>query len=128
MDENMDFGCLKPPETQEAPPGFEPGIEDLQSSALPLGYGANEKGRRPGTPPLIEVLESGKPDSNRRPSPWQGDALPTELFPQIFGTRKLEITPPSVKARGGDFRYLGALSGSGSWGEKLKFSPVRSGP
>ena len=28
----------------EAPPGFEPGIEDLQSSALPLGYGANAKG------------------------------------------------------------------------------------
>ena len=24
----------------EAPPGFEPGVEDLQSSALPLGYGA----------------------------------------------------------------------------------------
>ncbi len=24
----------------EAPPGFEPGIKDLQSSALPLGYGA----------------------------------------------------------------------------------------
>ena len=24
----------------EAPPGFEPGIEDLQSSALPLGHGA----------------------------------------------------------------------------------------
>ncbi len=26
---------------REAPPGFEPGIKDLQSSALPLGYGAN---------------------------------------------------------------------------------------
>jgi hypothetical protein len=25
--------------------------------------------------------ESGKPDSNRRPPPWQGGALPTELFP-----------------------------------------------
>ena len=24
----------------EAPPGFEPGIKDLQSHALPLGYGA----------------------------------------------------------------------------------------
>src|SRR5690606_24229827 len=24
---------------------------------------------------------SGRPDSNRRPSPWQGDALPTELRP-----------------------------------------------
>jgi hypothetical protein len=27
---------------------------------------------------------SGKPGSNRRPQPWQGCALPTELFPQIF--------------------------------------------
>ena len=25
---------------QEAPPGFEPGVEVLQTSALPLGYGA----------------------------------------------------------------------------------------
>ena len=24
----------------EAPPGFEPGMEVLQTSALPLGYGA----------------------------------------------------------------------------------------
>ena len=27
-------------------------------------------------------LQSGKPDSNRRPPPWQGGALPTELFPR----------------------------------------------
>ena len=26
--------------------------------------------------------KSGKPDSNRRPPPWQGGALPTELFPR----------------------------------------------
>ena len=30
----------KTSETLEAPPGFEPGIKDLQSSALPLGHGA----------------------------------------------------------------------------------------
>jgi hypothetical protein len=29
--------CFK---TEEAPPGFEPGIADLQSAALPLGEGA----------------------------------------------------------------------------------------
>ena len=28
------------PGRREAPPGFEPGVEDLQSSALPLGHGA----------------------------------------------------------------------------------------
>src|SRR5690242_5963684 len=27
---------------------------------------------------------SGKRDSNPRPSPWQGDALPTELLPRIW--------------------------------------------
>ncbi len=41
----------------EAPPGFEPGIEDLQSSALPLGHGAvNGTGRPRGLreePPLL---------------------------------------------------------------------------
>ena len=26
----------------EAPPGFEPGVKDLQSHALPLGYGAKK--------------------------------------------------------------------------------------
>ena len=38
------------------------GVEVLQTSALPLGYAAKEW--------------SGKRDSNSRPSPWQGDALP----------------------------------------------------
>ena len=35
-------------------------------------------------PRVAEVLEnwSGKRDSNSRPRPWQGRALPTELFPQ----------------------------------------------
>ena len=28
--------------------------------------------------------KSGKRDSNSRPRPWQGHALPTELFPQFF--------------------------------------------
>ena len=27
---------------KEAPPGFEPGMADLQSAALPLGEGAND--------------------------------------------------------------------------------------
>ena len=32
---------------------------------------------------------SGQPDSNWRPSAWQADALPTELYPQMifFGGR-----------------------------------------
>ena len=67
---------------QEAPPGFEPGIEDLQSSALPLGYGANEKGgvaprRRPSTrcPERETGLEPATPTLARLCST-------TELFPR----------------------------------------------
>ena len=49
---------------------------------LPLGYGAKEKRGvvLDAAPP--RVAQSGKPDSNRRPQPWQGCALPTELFPR----------------------------------------------
>ena len=34
---------------------------------------------------VLFVLDSwsGKRDSNSRPQPWQGCALPTELFPQV---------------------------------------------
>ena len=51
----------------EAPPGIEPGMRVLQTRALPLGYGA---------------IWSGKRGSNPPPQPWQGCALPNELFPQ----------------------------------------------
>jgi hypothetical protein len=33
---------------------------------------------------LTEKSWSGKTVSNRRPQPWQGCALPTELFPLIY--------------------------------------------
>ena len=36
------------------------------------------------TIPPFERPESGKRDSNSRPQPWQGCALPTELFPQTM--------------------------------------------
>jgi hypothetical protein len=53
--------------------GFEPMIRVLQTLALPLGHVAmvnrNEK--------------SGRWDSNPRPSPWQGDILPTEPRPHL---------------------------------------------
>ena len=43
-----------------------------------------------GTPFAFDVL-SGKRDSNSRPQPWQGCALPTELFPQNVKRRRLEL-------------------------------------
>ena len=42
------------------------GIKVLQTSALPLGYAAKKW--------------SGKRDSNSRPPPWQGGALPLSYF------------------------------------------------
>ncbi len=49
--------------------------------------------------PLVRVAFlnawSGKRDSNSRPRPWQGRALPTELFPQMASPRGLEpLLPP----------------------------------
>src|SRR6056297_3664029 len=49
-------------------PGFEPGIKELQSCAL-----ASWLHR-------LENRWSGRRDSNSRPSPWQGDALPLSHF------------------------------------------------
>ena len=40
--------------------------------------------------------KSGKRDSNSRPRPWQGRALPTELFPQFFLNNKLKIAAFSL--------------------------------
>ena len=37
------------------------------------------------------LLLSGKRDSNPRPRPWQGRALPTELFPQNIFTYVLKM-------------------------------------
>ena len=61
----------------EAAPGFEPGMEVLQTSALPLGDAAslNTAGSAQRRLPLI-FLWSGKRDLNPRPQPWQGCTLP----------------------------------------------------
>jgi hypothetical protein len=47
----------------KASTGFEPVIRVLQTLALPLGHDAIKN-------------QSGRWDSNPRPSPWQGDVLP----------------------------------------------------
>src|SRR5213596_2878039 len=39
-------------------------------------------------PPRV-AMESGKRDSNPRPQPWQGCALPTELFPHADATKTI---------------------------------------
>ena len=40
----------------EATPGFEPGVEDLQSPALPLGYVASKKGHYILKPFLVKDI------------------------------------------------------------------------
>ncbi len=44
-----------------------------------------------------EKKRSGKRDSNPRPQPWQGCALPTELFPQVM--TKLPVKNEANKQR-----------------------------
>ena len=61
-------------------------------TTLPLSprYGSLYRAIRPGPPCPGEADWSGKRDSNSRPQPWQGCALPTELFPhqgRILGRR-----------------------------------------
>ena len=40
---------------------------------------------------LFPQQRSGKRDSNSRPRPWQGRALPTELFPLLFRGAKVQL-------------------------------------
>ncbi len=72
----------------EAPVGFEPtnkGFADLR--LRPLGYSAEIKFKNDSLNIIKKKIHisgslSGKRDSNPRLQPWQGCALPTELFPQ----------------------------------------------
>ena len=77
----------------EATAGIEPAMEVLQTSALPLGdvaiaarpaMSGADGGRAGGT-------WSGRRDSNSRPPPWQGGALPLSYF---------RPTPTDVRSAG----------------------------
>src|SRR5262245_15145966 len=67
------------------------------------------------------ATESGKRDSNPRPQPWQGCALPTELFPQAAWSlasaqrsRNARRAPPALPAAP---MLLALLRRRGSGGE-----------
>ena len=59
-----------------------------------------KRARLPIPPPghlASQSAMSGKRDSNSRPQPWQGCALPTELFPQMnVKRRRLELPRHNV--------------------------------
>ena len=54
-----------------------------QDSNLHTSRHAHLKRTRLPIPPSGQKKRSGKRDSNSRPRPWQGRALPTELLPQV---------------------------------------------
>ena len=55
----------------EVPPGFEPGNEGFADLCLTTWL-------------WHQIKWSGRRDSDSRPPPWQGGALPTELLPLIW--------------------------------------------
>ena len=66
----------------EAPPGIGPGMKVLQTSALPLGYGAIIIYGHISM--SVNLIWSGLRGSNPPPRPWQGRALPNELNPRLI--------------------------------------------
>ena len=73
------------------------GIKVLQTSALPLGYGAvnGNSEQSLSTVPLIKKW-SGLRGSNPPPLPWQGSALPNELFPQYGASEWSRTTDTGI--------------------------------
>ena len=93
-------------------PESDRGIADLQSAALPLGYGAVVTGfmrfanagpmfsnRGPLCEPLSEKMWSGLRGSNSLPPPWQGGALPDELRPQMVPQARVELATRGFSVR-----------------------------
>ena len=77
-----DHSGTSPRHAMAAPRGFEPRFTDPKSAVLP----ARRRGSRSAfeasrSTPVRQKKWSGRRDSNPRPSPWQGDALPTEPLP-----------------------------------------------
>jgi hypothetical protein len=84
----------------EAPPGFEPGMEVLQTSALPLGYGADRTVPRDvNTPATAGGKEKLERETGFEPatSTLARSHSTTELFP--LATKTQRTTPPKTLAR-----------------------------
>ena len=79
----------------------------LQAVASPLGHSTDEASIETGLP-------SGRRDSNPRPSPWQGDALPTALRPQCRVGRPPANDSPCAAATSPKSRSRAATGASAS--------------
>ena len=88
-------------------PDSNRGMKDLQSSALPLGYVAENKW-------------SGRRDLNPRPSPWQGDALPLSHFRGWCREAELNCRHADFQTRQGYFTRV-----KGSCQERGRACPIR---
>ena len=64
------------------------------------------------------LFSSGKRDSDPRPRPWQGRALPTELFPR--GDPYIEINFHVVKGKVENNEFFGTGVGKRGKGKKGK--------
>ena len=95
------------------PPGYEPGeLPDCSTPRRMLQLAILQSDTRPNRG-HVSPSTSGKRDSNPRPQPWQGCALPTELFPrcgQDFSTRPAAAQRPNMQGRA---RPKGASGGEG---------------
>ena len=127
----------------EAAPGFEPGIKDLQSSALPLGYAApgpcteemeRKTGLEPATPTLARLCSTTEllpllskrwwrdPELNWGHADFQSAALPTELSRpdrrttrgKMAGLTRLELATSGVTGR-----HSNQLSYNPAWPQPL---------
>ena len=63
-------------------PDAKPSKDSTDAGLTPTAAAKKKPRTQAKTPQNPGPYWSGTPDSNRRPSPWQGDALPTELVPQ----------------------------------------------
>jgi hypothetical protein len=61
-------------------------------------FGSSPRVPRTSMEPCRREYWSGKRDSNSRPRPWQGRALPTELFPHLEQRANCKSAGSEVKA------------------------------
>ena len=71
------------------------GLSQVQTGRLPGHAGPAMTNGKPSFP--FGGVWSGKRGSNSRPQPWQGCALPTELFPQKLSS----VTGGAIRSRTG---------------------------